>query len=774
MALVALLVTTTATGVMAATVTGTTEGSDITNYIDNFDVIDTVVNPNDNESLFVDFDLLADADIYLYTLSPSYEVTALVGSGLAYEPLTADSYNVQWDDVILEDGEYTVKISAKVNGSTVDEDVAYVTVDSTGTIQGEPEITNLTADPLDFEAGDEDTEISFEVDQDAYLTIEIDNSDGSTVRTFSDYDEDWYDEDENHSISWDGTDDDDDENVDEGTYTVYVTAENADGDISTESIDVDVTNEDTVTPPTSSGSIEDLEVNPSSGWNPTEEDLEIEFELDDEVGSLEVEVTNGDDTIELLDEDDADDDDYTVEWDGTDDDGDYVDAGDWTVVVRADSDQAEVDFEIEYVQPEITESFVSKDSIDTDQYEFTTLAFTLSEEAVVTVDVYKGSSKEFTLMDEETLSEDDWHTIGWEGDDEDGDYVDEDNDWKFRITAENPVDDDINDVETIEIDVEEDDVSSKKSNVTNDFTTPVIFDEDDYSSMIIYYCLEEDAEVSVDIYEGDSASGSSDVELLDDVDQEEGCHWITWDVTDEDGDDLDEGVYSYKIVSEANGSYKDTETGVFAVGDEAEEVVEVPPTTPTDCGDYTDTDYIYDEEVCAAIAWASEEGIFQGYADGSFGPYNYINRAEVLKVLIESIDGVSILPLDGTNQGFSDLDPYAWYMPYVRTAKYYDMLDGYPDGEAKLDNYINRAEILKLALEAAESFAGYSIPYSYDSKYADVADSVWFVEYANVSYDYVLFDDYYSGYNWYLSPDSYVTRGEMALMLYRMNQYSII
>ena len=54
--------------------------------------------------------------------------------------------------------------------------------------------------------------------------------------------------------------------------------------------------------------------------------------------------------------------------------------------------------------------------------------------------------------------------------------------------------------------------------------------------MVIYYCLEEDAEVSVDIYEGDSASGSSDVELLDYTEQEQGCHWITWDVTENDDD----------------------------------------------------------------------------------------------------------------------------------------------------------------------------------------------------------------------------------------------
>jgi len=782
-ALAALLVTTAATSVMAATVTGTPVGTDIQSYIDNFEVSSSAINPNASESITISYDIEADADVYLYALSPSYGVSALVGSGLVYEPTTADSYNVSWyatennveGAAALEDGEYKIRISAKVDGNTVDEDFAYVTVDSTGVIQGEPEITNLTADPLDFEAGDEDTEISFDVDQDAYLTLLIDNNNANTIKTFEDYSYDWYDTDDIHSISWNGTDDDG-ADVEAGTYTVYVLAENDNG-VSWESINIEVIDADnptpSPTPPNNNVIIKDLEIDPENDWDPTEEDLEIEFELTEEVSSLEVELVspNGK-TIELLKEEDADDDDYDLTWDGTDDDGDYVKGGEWLLIVRADNETEEADFEVEYTQPEITQSFVSKSSIDTDKGEFTNLAFTLNTESVVTVEVYKGSKKKLTLLDEKTLSEDDWHTIVWAGDDEDGDYVKDANDWKFKITAENKVDDDINDVEIIEIDIEEDDVSSKKSNVTNDFTTPVIFDDDRDDSIIIYYCLEEDAEVSIDVYEGTSTSGSSDVELLDKLAQTEGCHWITWDVTDEDGDDLDEDIYSYKIMSKANGSYKDTETGIFAVGEEATSTTVEPPSKG--CENYTDTKNIYDVEICSALEWVTNEGIFHGYADGSFGPQNYINRAEVLKVLIEAMDNVNILPLDGTNQGFSDLDPNAWYMPYVRTAKFYGMLHGYPDGEAKLANNINRAEILKLALEAADAFEGYTIPNAVSSSYTDVADDVWFVDYANVAYTYILFDDYNIGTNWYLSPANLVTRSEVALLLYRMHMNGLI
>jgi hypothetical protein len=138
------------------------------------------------------------------------------------------------------------------------------------------------------------------------------------------------------------------------------------------------------------------------------------------------------------------------------------------------------------------------------------------------------------------------------------------------------------------------------------------------------------------------------------------------------------------------------------------------------------------------------------------------------------MDNATILPLDGTNQGFSDLSASAWYMPYVRTAKFYGMLDGYPDGEAKLYDNINRVEMLKLALEAAEAFQGYNVPNASYSSYVDVDMNDWFVDYANVAFSYILLDDYNLGSGWYLSPSSTVTRSEVALLLYRMNHYGII
>ena len=49
-------------------------------------------------------------------------------------------------------------------------------------------------------------------------------------------------------------------------------------------------------------------------------------------------------------------------------------------------------------------------------------------------------------------------------------------------------------------------------------------------------------------------------------------------------------------------------------------------------------------------------------------------------------------------------------MPYVRTAKFYGMLQGYSDGSAGVTKNISRAEFLKFTLKASEAFTGYTVP----------------------------------------------------------------
>jgi hypothetical protein len=97
----------------------------------------------------------------------------------------------------------------------------------------------------------------------------------------------------------------------------------------------------------------------------------------------------------------------------------------------------------------------------------------------------------------------------------------------------------------------------------------------------------------------------------------------------------------------------------------------------------------------ASIEWAKSGGIVQGYADGTFQPDRIVNRADFLKLVLEA-KNVSGLTT-GNPTGFTDVDESAWYMPYVRYAKAEGIVQGYADGTFKPEQAVNFAEALKMA-----------------------------------------------------------------------------
>ncbi len=783
--------------------------------IQNFAVSSATLNPAKGESVDVTFDLTKDASIYMYAyLEGSAKTYPLIGTAVTPAPKTIQTglkttwYGKTPNDatgVAVDNGNYLIKAYAYVDGSVVQSVEKTVVLSSVD--PNIPKITNLKANPIAFSAEDgDDTDISFNVDKNAYLTVQVKSGD-NVVKTFSDYTYDYYESTKTHSLSWDGTDLDGKKTVAEGTYTVSVKAE-----VTNDASKVIATATETTTVEVkktmakSSGDIKGLKLSPSGSWDPNDEELTIEFELLKEAKFLTVEAKKDGKVIEILDDTGADDQDYEETWDGTDDDGDFVSEGTWTINVRADGSLVSETVDVDYENPEVVSAFVVKSSFDPSKDESAVLMFKVSNTSNATVEVFKKAKKELTLVKEEQVKKNRWYAVAWDGIDEDGDEVEDSNEWKFKVTVMNVTDDDIKVTKSVEIDVSNDEVSEKKSNITNDTVTPAVidYDSDSFENVTFSYDIDEDAKVFLAVYEGESASGNEEVTLLDYFGQDAGSHTAKWDGKNEKGKELKSGMYSYKITTKTASGHKETEVGKFVVGnagsvgvseeapadEEDEDVVdeeEVPPVVEevppaSDCGGYSDTKLVSTNnyEMCQAIAWANEQGIFTGYADGTFGTYNYINRAEVLKVVLEAFDDVVILPNGGSNEGFSDVDPSAWYMPYVRTAKFYGMLNGYSDGTAKLNNNINRVEFLKFVLEAAEELVGYSIPKASYSNFSDVdfsnADTAWYRDYAGVAGTLYLFDmpyEYQTGKQMLL-PSALVQRGEVALVLFRLHHAGIL
>jgi len=768
----------------------------------NFELKNTPFNPANGEEMTVNYELQVASDVVATVYYPCFTDTAykaqnpgaecsqVLYSGLKAATAPGAYYSIIWDGEtttgdLLADGEYTVELEATPN--PVDPLISAGRVGGTAEINknpytGAPVIENLEADPSTFSTdARETTSISFNVTESSKITVEVVESVAGgyeTVKTFSSYTSVYYTDLGEHSIAWDGKSNNG-SYVADGDYYVEVVTENSKGN-DRELLEITIDN----SADAQSGVIQDLELSPSKNWDPTDEELEIKFDVTQNVRSLYLYVESADGkVVEIADEGQYDADDYETEWDGTDDDGDYVDSGSWTLYILADGDEKKKNIDVSYERPTITEALVSKTEFDPTKGEEITLMFKVDTESVITVDVYDGSKKEFTLVDEEIVNKNRWYTATWDGIDEDGDEVEESKAWSFQIKAENPTEDTLYDSETVEFDVADDDVTSSKSNVTNDLVAPFIFDDSNDSTIEISYCMDEDADIFVAIYDGYSTSGSAEIELLDYDDQDNGCHTVTWNARDEDGKKLSDDIYSYKIISKRGGSKKDTETGRFVVGnagtvnsddEDDDDDTDDEDNTDSTCDDYYGDMYgVAGTEMCSAISWATENQIFGGYNDGTFRPYTPISRAEILKVVLESYNAL-LLPSNGGNLGFNDVDTYAWYMPYARTAQLYGMLNGYENGtEARMGNNISRVELLKFVLEASQSFNGLNLKNLY-SGFADVDYSAWYAPYVGAAYMYDLYDVSQYGGQYYLNPGTLVQRGEVALMLYRLHTAGLL
>jgi hypothetical protein len=113
-----------------------------------------------------------------------------------------------------------------------------------------------------------------------------------------------------------------------------------------------------------------------------------------------------------------------------------------------------------------------------------------------------------------------------------------------------------------------------------------------------------------------------------------------------------------------------------------------------------------------AIDYLKENNVVQGYGDGTYRPDELIDRAEFLKIVLES------LSTDLDNEGFCFLDVESdWYATYVCKAKTLGIVSGYADGNFRPGDDINLAESLKIILEAYNASLNYNYSNWYEPYY---------------------------------------------------------
>ncbi len=110
-----------------------------------------------------------------------------------------------------------------------------------------------------------------------------------------------------------------------------------------------------------------------------------------------------------------------------------------------------------------------------------------------------------------------------------------------------------------------------------------------------------------------------------------------------------------------------------------------------------------DRTTAVAVSFLTQEEVLQGYPDGTFRPGQPVNRAEFLKIAQRAGTREFVPPID--TACFPDIEPAAWYAPFVCAAKRDGIVSG--DAEAGVDpslwkfhpdRNVNYVEALKILM----------------------------------------------------------------------------
>jgi len=128
-----------------------------------------------------------------------------------------------------------------------------------------------------------------------------------------------------------------------------------------------------------------------------------------------------------------------------------------------------------------------------------------------------------------------------------------------------------------------------------------------------------------------------------------------------------------------------------------------------------------------AIKFATSQGLFKGYPDGTFKPDQNITRAEFATVVLHFLTKVKgqeimskLATIDISNPKFDDCVGH-WAQEFIEKLTSLGYISGYPDGTFKPQNYIKRSESVALINRALERGPLNGAP----KLFPDVNESYW-------------------------------------------------
>jgi len=179
---------------------------------------------------------------------------------------------------------------------------------------------------------------------------------------------------------------------------------------------------------------------------------------------------------------------------------------------------------------------------------------------------------------------------------------------------------------------------------------------------------------------------------------------------------------------------------------------------------YSDLPYNLSSKL--AIESFTEQGIIEGYPDGTFGPSKSINRAEAMKII------TLVFPLQDhylteVEVNFSDTEDESWYMDYVKEGVARKIVQGYVDGTFKPANQVSFSESIKMGLVAA----GLDIDQvEYSDFHYEIKAEDWYAKYFKYGFEKNLYDLNPEGD---IEPLKPMNRGDFVELMYRIQSLDV-
>lgn len=108
------------------------------------------------------------------------------------------------------------------------------------------------------------------------------------------------------------------------------------------------------------------------------------------------------------------------------------------------------------------------------------------------------------------------------------------------------------------------------------------------------------------------------------------------------------------------------------------------------------SDVSADDWYFSYITFARSKGFVNGYGDGSFHPNDNVTRAEAVTMIMQ-MAGIIEYDVFGFEGRFSDVSADDWFGPAVAAAVDQGIVEGYGNGTFRPNNDLTRAEAVMIA-----------------------------------------------------------------------------